>query len=111
MGEPVAVVRMLAQTLAVDGHPGSAPQRVWVRIDDEGRVVDEVPTAVLVAAPEMQALLRELEWSGADNAGEPACPSCGAPRDLGALVLGTFRERAGTHDETCKLARLAKAAP
>lgn len=61
---------------------------------------------LIAAAPEMAALLRKLEWSGSDNGGDPCCPSCGAPRNLGQLLMGTFAPGAGAHDTGCDLAGL-----
>lgn len=38
----------------------------------------EADARLIAAAPEMLALLRELEWAGGDASGSSCCPACGA---------------------------------
>lgn len=67
-------------------------------------VSDENAT-LIASAPDMLALLRQLEWAGPDADGaQDACPVCGRPKtdrgdhwDLGkgACPLGTLLDRVG----------------
>jgi hypothetical protein len=80
----------------------------WVLTAKEPADVDvsEVNAALISRAPDLLALVRDLEWSSFHLNGdsEPMCPVCGAIPDL--LMTAVNRRMQGTHAPDCRLATL-----
>jgi hypothetical protein len=72
---------------------------IWGRDFDSCEYGDK---ALIAAAPDMAAMLRELEWQFNDRAGVGVCPSCRCTEDVGY---------GGGHAPDCRLASLLKALP
>lgn len=73
-----------------------------VRVDEAGCAAWKADRDLLASAPELLAMLRELEWAGTDPDGViGACPTCGRSKPM----LG-FPSKYAPHDDDCRLAAL-----